>query len=105
MKKIIFGAMAAAAMLYIFGEKGIWYNLIAILISNLLSIFLIIQQHGLGNFLSEFITLIVTFAGEVFNVERISLNDWLWIMLITSPVLIIPDVVRFVSGGVKKQVK
>ena len=49
--------------------------------------------------------LIVTFAGEVFNVERISLNDWLWIMLITSPVLIIPDVVRFVSGVVKKQVK
>ena len=49
--------------------------------------------------------LIVTFAGEVFNVERISLNDWLWIMLITSPVLIIPDVVRFVSGVAKKQVK
>jgi Ca2+-transporting ATPase len=41
---------------------------------------------------------IVTFAGDVFNVERISLNDWLWIIIITSPVLLIPDIVRFVSG-------
>ena len=56
--------LAAAAFLYIFGEKGIWYNLIAILISNILSIGLIIMQYGLGNFISEFITLILTFAGE-----------------------------------------
>ena len=41
--------------------------------------------------------LIVTFAGEIFNVEPISLDDWLWLIVITSPVLIIPDVVRFVS--------
>lgn len=56
--------LAAAAFLYFFGEKGIWYNLMAILISNLMMIFTIILQYGLGNFLSEFITLIVTFAGE-----------------------------------------
>ena len=54
--------LAAVAFLYIFGEKGIWYNLIAILISNILSICLIILQNGLGVFLSEFVTLIVTFA-------------------------------------------
>ena len=30
---------AAVAFLYIFGEKGIWYNLIAILISNILYYF------------------------------------------------------------------
>jgi len=55
-------AFGAGAMLYVFGEKGIWYNLIAILISNILMIFTIIIEHGLGNFLSEFITLIITFA-------------------------------------------
>ena len=56
--------LAGVAFLYIFGEKGIWYNLIAILISNILMILTIIVQNGIGNFLSEFITLIVTFADE-----------------------------------------
>ena len=37
---------------------------------------------------------IVTFAGELFNVEPLSISDWVWIALITSPVLLIPDVVR-----------
>ncbi len=56
--------LAAVAFLYVFGEKGIWYNLIAILISNILMLLTIIVQNGIGAFLSEFITLIVTFAGE-----------------------------------------
>ncbi len=60
--------LAAVAFLYVFGEKGIWYNLIAILISNLLMIFTIIAQNGLGSFLSEFIRLIVTFAAETGDV-------------------------------------
>ena len=56
--------LAAVAFLYVFGEKGIWYNLIAILISNILMLLTIIVQNGIGAFFSEFITLIVTFAGE-----------------------------------------
>ena len=56
--------LAAVAFLYIFGEKGIWYNLAAILISNMLMIFTIIMQYGLGNFIFEFITLVVTFAAK-----------------------------------------
>lgn len=60
--------LAAAAFLYVFGEKGIWYNLLAILISNMLMICTIILEHGLGSFLSEFITLIVTFAAETGDV-------------------------------------
>ena len=56
--------LAALAFLYVFGEKGIWYNLIAILISNILMILTIIAQNGIGAFFSEFITLILTFAGE-----------------------------------------
>ena len=57
-------AMSAGALLYIFGKKGIWYNLIAILIANILMIIAVIAQNGLGNYISEFITLVVTFAGE-----------------------------------------
>ena len=56
--------LAAVAFLYVFGEKGIWYNLIAILISNILTICTIIAQNGIGPFFSEFVTLILTFAGE-----------------------------------------
>lgn len=57
-------ALGAGAMLYIFGEKGIWYNLIAILSANIFMIVTIIINNGFGNYLSEFVTLITTFAGE-----------------------------------------
>ena len=56
-------ALAAGAMLYVFGEKGIWYNLVALLLANMLMIVTVVAQHGLGNYLSEFVTLITTFAG------------------------------------------
>ncbi len=56
-------ALAAGAMLYIFGKKGIWYNLVAILIANILMIVTVIAQNGLGSYMSEFITLVTTFAG------------------------------------------
>ena len=55
-------ALGAGALLYIFGKRGIWYNLIAILIANLLMIITIIAQYGIGSYFSEFVTLIVTFA-------------------------------------------
>ncbi len=54
--------LGAVAFLYVFGEKGIWYNLVAILISNMLIIATVILQNGIGAFFSEFVTLIVTFA-------------------------------------------
>ncbi len=56
-------ACAAGAMLYVFGTRGIWYNLIAILIANIFMIITVISQNGLGNYMSEFITLVTTFAG------------------------------------------
>ena len=56
-------ALGAGAMLYIFKGRGVWYNLIAILIANILMIVTIIAQYGLGSYMSEFITLITTFAG------------------------------------------
>ena len=42
--------------------------------------------------------LIVTFAGPVFSVSRLSVSDWLWILLITSPVLIVADVIRTLAN-------
>lgn len=56
-------ALGTGALLYIFGGKGIWYNLLAILAANLLKILYVISQNGLGSYLSEFITLVTTFAG------------------------------------------
>ncbi len=61
-------ALCAGSFLYIFGEKGVWYNLVAILIANILMILTIIAEHGIVAYFSEFITLIVTFAdvtGEI----------------------------------------
>lgn len=55
---------AGVVFLYIFGEKGIWYNLIAILVANILMIGTIILQYGFGSYFSELITLIKTFADE-----------------------------------------
>ncbi len=39
---------------------------------------------------------IVTYGGTMFSVAPLTLQDWGWILLITSPVLIIADVIRFV---------
>ena len=56
-------ALGAGALLYVFGKKGVWYNLLAILIANILRILSVIAQNGLGAYLSEFVTLVTTFAG------------------------------------------
>jgi Ca2+-transporting ATPase len=38
--------------------------------------------------------LIVTFGGEMFNVTPLSLHSWIVIMAITSPVLLIGEIIR-----------
>lgn len=45
--------------------------------------------------------LIVSFAGQLFSVEPLSPADWGLIMLMTSPVLIFADVVRFIKNWIK----
>ena len=47
--------------------------------------------------------LIVTYGGTMFNVSPLSASDWGWILLLTSPVLIIPDVVRFIGNIFKRR--
>ncbi|MBQ3054920.1 MAG: O-antigen ligase family protein [Oscillospiraceae bacterium] len=56
-------ALGAGALLYVFGSRGVWYNLIAILLANLLMIATVIAENGLGAYFSEFVTLVTTFAG------------------------------------------
>lgn len=46
---------------------------------------------------------IVTYAGSMFNVSPLSLADWCLILLITSPVLIVADIFRFVCNVAKKK--
>ncbi len=40
---------------------------------------------------------IVSCAGELFSVAPLTLSDWGWIMVITSPVVIIPEIVHLVK--------
>lgn len=60
----VFAALAAAVFLYVFGEKGIWYNLAALLIADLLMVVQIMLENGVGTYLCELGQLIITFAGE-----------------------------------------
>lgn len=46
--------------------------------------------------------LIVTFAGRMFNVAPLQPADWLWIMVITAPVLFVADVFRTLYNVIKK---
>ena len=55
-------ALAAGSVMYVFGEDGIWFNLAAILASNLLMILTIMMSDGIGVFFNEFIQLILSFA-------------------------------------------
>ena len=47
--------------------------------------------------------LIVNCAGAMFNITSLSLSDWGWIMLFTSPVLIVSDIVRFIRNIINKK--
>lgn len=46
---------------------------------------------------------IVTFAGKMFGVAPLSAADWGWLLLITSPVLIILDLVRLLLNVTKRR--
>lgn len=61
-------ALVASAFLYLFGEKGIWYNLLSILAANLAMIGTIIWEQGIGAYWSDLVQLIVSFAGVTGNV-------------------------------------
>lgn len=64
----VFAALAAGVFLYIFGEKGIWYNLTALITANLLMILQVMQEHGIGVYFQELWILIKTFAANTGDV-------------------------------------
>lgn len=45
--------------------------------------------------------LIVNVLGEMFGVSALTWHDWLWIILFTSPILIISELLRFLHNKVK----
>ncbi len=49
--------------------------------------------------------LIVNYAGAMFNVSRLTLSDWCWILLITSPVLLVCDIFRCLSNVLNRSTK
>lgn len=46
--------------------------------------------------------LIVNLAGNFFNVAPLSIEDWALLLLVTSPVMIVPDIYRFVKTRIIK---
>lgn len=46
--------------------------------------------------------LIVSFAGRMFNVSPLAFDDWLWIILITLPVLVFGDLLRLIRKVINK---
>ena len=49
--------------------------------------------------------LIVSFAGRMFNVSPLQPSDWLWILLLTSPVLFLADIVRTLKARVRRTIR
>ena len=60
----LLSVLVAAATLYLFGGKGIWYCLGSMCAANFLSVLVVVQEGGLGQFLQEFYQLLITFSGE-----------------------------------------
>ena len=58
----LLSVLVAAATLYLFGGKGVWYCLAAMCAANFLTILVVVYEGGLGPFLQEFYNLIITFT-------------------------------------------
>lgn len=56
--------LAGTGILYVFGKKGLWLNLFAMLAANLITIAGAIRQTGLGEYLKEFFALVRSFGKE-----------------------------------------
>ena len=60
----IIAAMVAFSTLYLFGKKGIWYQLVAMCLGNTLIVAQVVARGGVSAFIEELVTLLTTF-GEV----------------------------------------
>lgn len=72
----LLSVLVAAAALYLFGGKGIWYCLGAMCAANFANVLVVIYEGGLDEFLLEFYILLVTFSGETGPLmERLETHD------------------------------
>ena len=60
----LLAVLVAAATLYLFGGRGIWYCLGAMCLANFAGVLVVIYEGGLDAFLQEFYTLMLTFSKE-----------------------------------------
>lgn len=57
--------VAVAGILYVFGRRGLWLNLAAMLGANFITVVRVVHEYGISTYLDELRTLIVTFSSEV----------------------------------------
>lgn len=60
----LLSVLVAAATVYLFGGKGIWYCLGSMCAANLISVLVVIYTGGISAFFQEFYTLLATFSKE-----------------------------------------
>lgn len=60
----LLAVLVAAATIYLFGSKGIWYCLGAMCAANFIGVLAVVRQGGLEQFLHELLMLLITFSGE-----------------------------------------
>lgn len=72
----ITSVMIAAATLYLFGEKGLWYCLGAMCAANFLRVLVVVWQGGVEAFMTEFYLLLASFSLESGPLmEQLEIND------------------------------
>lgn len=60
----LFMLLAIGGLFYVFGQRGFWLNLAAMLAANLITVVRVISENGFSVYFQELRTLVATFAGE-----------------------------------------
>lgn len=72
----ISSVLVATATLYLFGSRGLWYCLGSMCLANFCRVLVVVWEGGVGAFMAEFYTLIVTFSVETGPLmEALEIND------------------------------
>ncbi len=72
----ISSVLVATATLYLFGSRGLWYCLGSMCLANFGRVLVVVWEGGVGAFMAEFYTLIVTFSVETGPLmEALEIND------------------------------
>lgn len=62
--------LAAAAVLYLFGQKGIYLQLLALFIADGIYILQAIRDNGLGTFVRQYVDLVITLTGSTGEIMK-----------------------------------